>query len=84
MTNRQLLQAKADNLTEAEISELLDYINTLEAVREQSLKPNLFDDEIVSLLSDSVENRRARVVVEWDKIRRKADHRAANFSAARK
>jgi hypothetical protein len=84
MTNRQLLQAKADTLTEAEISELLDYINTLEAVREQSLKPNLFDDEIVSLLSDSVENRRARVVVEWDKIRRKADHRAANFSAARK
>ena len=84
MTNRQLLQDKADTLSEAEISELLDYINALEAVREQSLKPSLFDDEIVSLLSDSLENRRARVVVEWDKIRRKADYRAANFSVARK
>jgi len=84
MTNRQKLQDKAESLSESEISELLDYINTLETVREQSLKPNLFDDEIVSLLSDSVENRRARVVVEWDKIRRKADYRAANFSTARK
>lgn len=84
MTNRQLLQNKTENLSEAEISDLLEYINSLESLREQSLKPNLFDDEIVSLLSDSVENRRARVVVEWDKIRRKADHRAANFAAARK
>jgi UDP-N-acetylglucosamine pyrophosphorylase len=83
MTNRQLLQHKTESLSEAEISDLLDYINALESVREQSVKPNLFDDEIVSLLSDSLENRRARVVMEWDKIRRRADYRAANFSAAR-
>ncbi|MBI3652415.1 MAG: hypothetical protein HY231_15440 [Acidobacteria bacterium] len=84
MTNRQLLQHKAETLTESEVSDLLDYLNTLESAREHSLKPSLFDDEIVSLLSDSIENRRARVVVEWDKIRRKADYRAANFSAAHK
>ena len=79
-----ILQNKTENLSETEISDLLEYINSLESLREQSYKPNLFDDEIVSLLSDSVENRRARVVVEWDKIRRRADYRAANFAAARK
>jgi UDP-N-acetylglucosamine pyrophosphorylase len=84
MTNRQLLQHKTEDLTESEISEVLDYINSLESLREQSVRPDLFSDEIVSLLSDSVENRRARVVIEWEKIRRRAENRAANFAAAAK
>jgi hypothetical protein len=82
MTNRQLLKGKAESLTEAEIAEVLDYINIMESMREQATKPDLFDDELVNLLADALENRRARVVNEWDRVRRRADHRAAMFATS--
>lgn len=84
ITNRQMLKGKAETLTEAEIAEVLDYITIMESLREQANKPDLFDDELVNLLADALENRRARVVSEWDRIRRKADHKAAMFATARK
>jgi hypothetical protein len=82
--NRQLLKLKADNLTEAEIAEVLDYIYIMESLKEQAKKPDLFDDELVNLLEDALENRRARVVSEWDRVRRKADYRASSFAASRR
>jgi hypothetical protein len=83
-TNRQLLKIKADTLTETEIAEVLDYINIMESLREQASKPDLFDDELVNLLADALENRRARVVSEWDRVRRRADHRASSLLPSRK
>jgi hypothetical protein len=77
--NRQVLKFKADTLTETEITEVLDYINIMESLREQATKPDLFDDELVNMLADALENRRARVVNEWDRIRRRADHGASSF-----
>jgi hypothetical protein len=82
--SRQLLKRKAETLTDAEISEVLDYISIMESLREQANKPDLFDDELMNLLVDALENRRARVVTEWDRVRRRADNRAAMFAAARK
>jgi hypothetical protein len=82
--NRQVLKRKAETLTDAEISEVLDYINIMESLREQANKPDLFDDELMNLLVDALENRRARVVSEWDRVRRRADNRAAMFAASRK
>ena len=82
--NRQLLKFKADTLTENEIAEVLDYINIMESLREQATNPDLFDDELVNMLADALENRRARVVSEWDRIRRRADHRASSFLSTRK
>ena len=82
-TNRQQLKFKVDTLTETEIAEVLDYINIMESMREQATKPDLFDDELVNLLADALENRRARVVSEWDRIRRRADHRASSFLSSR-
>ncbi|HEV8487678.1 MAG TPA: hypothetical protein VGV87_29310 [Blastocatellia bacterium] len=82
-TNRQQLKFKVDTLTETEIAEVLDYINIMESLREQATKPDLFDDELVNLLADALENRRARVVSEWDRIRRGADHRASSFLSSR-
>jgi hypothetical protein len=82
-TNRQQLKFKVDTLTETEIAEVLDYINIMESLREQATKPDLFDDELVNLLADALENRRARVVSEWDRIRRRADHRASSFLSSR-
>lgn len=84
ITNRQVLRRKADTLSEPEIAEVLDYINIMESLREQANKPDLFDDELMTLLSDALENRRARVVSEWDRVRRRADTRASSFVSSRK
>ena len=79
MTNKQLLLHKTENLSDTEITQVLNYINTLESEREPTLRADLSDDDLVSLLSDATENRRARVVAEWDKIRRRADIRESNL-----
>ena len=84
ITNRQALKRKAESLTDAEVSEVLDYINIMESLREQASRPDLFDDELMNVLADAVENRRAQVVAEWEKVRRKADNRAAMFATARR
>ena len=84
ITNRQVLKRKAETLTDTEISEVLDYINIMESLREQAGRPDLFDEEWMNLLADALENRRARVVTEWDRVRRKADHRAFMIATARK
>jgi hypothetical protein len=84
ITNRQLLKQKAESLSEPEIAEVLDYIHIMEALREQASKPDLFDDELMNLLADALENRRARVVTEWDRVRRRADNHASTFLASRK
>jgi hypothetical protein len=81
ITNRQVLKHKADTLSEPEIAEVLDYINIMESLREQASKPDLFDDELMNLLADALENRRARVVTEWDRVRRRADTRASMFAS---
>ncbi len=81
ITNRQVLRHKADTLSEPEIAEVLDYINIMESLREQATKPDLFDDELMNLLADALENRRARVVTEWDRVRRRADTRASTFAS---
>jgi hypothetical protein len=84
ITNRQVLRRKADSLSEPEIAEVLDYINIMESLRDQANKPDLFDDELMNLLADALENRRARVVSEWDRVRRRADTRASSFVSSRK
>jgi len=84
MTNRQALKSKADTLTDAEIAEVLDYINIMESLRQQASNPDLFDDELVNLLADAPENRRARGVAEWDRVRRRADNRATMFALPRR
>ena len=82
ITNRQVLKHKAESLSE--IAEVLDYIHIMESLREQAGKPDLFDDELMNLLADALENRRARVVTEWDRVRRRADNHASTFVSARK
>jgi hypothetical protein len=81
--NRQALKTKAETLTDAEISEVLDYISIMESLREQAAKPDLLDDELMTMLADAIENRRARVVSEWDRVRRRAENRMAMFAAPR-
>ncbi|MBD0327600.1 MAG: hypothetical protein ICV68_14280, partial [Pyrinomonadaceae bacterium] len=48
-------------------------------MRRATAIPGLWEDELVALLADAPENRRARQVFEWEAVRRKADRRAATL-----
>jgi hypothetical protein len=79
---RQSLALKLDSLTESEVREVLDYIAIMESMRRSRTVPSTWDDEVVSVLAEARENRRARQAFEWEAVRRKAERRAAAKSAA--
>ncbi|HEX8493626.1 MAG TPA: hypothetical protein VF658_12335 [Pyrinomonadaceae bacterium] len=79
ITERQRLALKLDSLNDSEVNEVLDYISIMETMRRASVAPGLWEDELVSLLAEAPENRRARQVFEWEAVRRKADRRAATL-----
>ena len=75
-TERERLYAKISSLTDVEVAELLDYVLIMETMRSQLDTPARFEDELIEMLADSTESRRARTVIEWDRIRRRADRSA--------
>jgi hypothetical protein len=79
LTERQRLALKLDSLNDSEVNEVLDYISIMESMRRATAIPGLWEDELVALLADAPENRRARQVFEWEAVRRKADRRAATL-----
>jgi hypothetical protein len=86
LTERERLLNKLDRLSEGEITEVLDYVNLIEAAKESTANPPFAespDDETLLILSGAYENRRARQVLEWDDIRRRADSLASARHYAR-
>ena len=82
ITERQRLALKLEHLSESEVREVLDYISIMESMRRAAAVPSNWDDELVALLADSVENERARQAFEWESVRRRAERKAAlTFSA---
>lgn len=81
LTERQRLALKLDNLNDAEVGEVLDYISIMESMRRARAIPNLWDDELVALLADAHENKRARQAFEWETTRRRAERRTATHPA---
>jgi|AAFX01.1.fsa_nt_gi hypothetical protein len=77
LTNREKLHFKLDNLSESEVEEVLDYLSIMEAMKREQAQPEAFEDELLTLLSSAMENRRARQVFEWEIIRRRAEVRAS-------
>lgn len=77
LTNRDKLSFHLDHLSESEIQEVLDYVSIMETMKREAAQPEVFEDELLTLLSASVENRRARQVYEWDAIRKRSDARVA-------
>ena len=77
LSQRQFLALKLDALTESEVQEVLDYIAIMESMRRSRTVPSVWEDEVVSILADAQENRRARQAYEWESVRRKAEKRAA-------
>jgi hypothetical protein len=80
VSQRQFLAQKLETLNEAEVCEVLDYISAMETNRESRRRsrtvPSSWEDEVLSVLAEAHENRRARQAFEWEAVRRKAEKRA--------
>ena len=83
ITERQRLALKLEHLSDIEVHEVLDYISIMESMRRARELPATWEDELVSLLSESKENERARQAFEWESVRRRAERKAALSLAAR-
>ena len=81
ITERQRLALKLDSLNDSEVVEVLDYISIMESMRRATLSAGVWDDELVALLADARENRRAQQAFEWEAVRRRAERRASMLSA---
>ena len=77
ITERQRLAFKLESLTDSEVREVLDYISIMESMRRARSLPAVWEDELVALLAETPENRRARQAFEWEAVRRRAERRAA-------
>ena len=72
----QNIASVIDKLNDNEAIAVVNYISQLLSNRiSKSKEPKLNDDLILSL-SDAYENRRARQVVEWEKVRRQNAQRS--------
>lgn len=76
VSQRQFLSLKLDALTESEVQEVLDYIAIMESMRRSRTVASIWEDEVVAVLADARENRRAQQAFEWEAVRRKAERRA--------
>jgi hypothetical protein len=83
INERQRLALKLEHLTDTEVHEVLDYISIMESMRRAAAIPSNWDDDLIALLSGSVENERARQAFEWESVRRRAERKAALTVAAR-
>ncbi|CAN5254718.1 hypothetical protein BH10ACI1_BH10ACI1_33830 [soil metagenome] len=64
-----------DKLNEKESLAVANYISTL--LTNRISKDNQINDDLIVSLSDAYENKRARQVFEWEKLRRQNAQRAA-------
>lgn len=78
VNQRQFLAQKLETLNDAEVCDVLDYISAMETNRRRSRTvSSVWEDEVLSVLAEARENRRARQAFEWEAARRKAEKRAA-------
>lgn len=81
LTERQRLALKLDLLNDSEVVEVLDYISIMESMRRATALSGGWEDELISMLADARENKRARQAFEWEAVRRRAERRASNLPA---
>ena len=66
-----------DKLNENETLAVLNYISELLSARLSKPKDNPVNDDLIVSLQDAYENKRARQVFEWERVRRQNYRRAA-------
>jgi hypothetical protein len=81
LTERQHLALKLDSLTDTEVAEVLDYIGIMESMRRATIAPGIWEDELILMLAEARENRRARQAFEWEAARRRAERRSGSVQA---
>jgi hypothetical protein len=69
--------SEINKLNDNEASAVLNYISTLLSTRNSKSKDNQSNDDLIVSLSDAYENKRARQVFEWERVRRQNVQRAA-------
>ena len=65
-----------DKLNENETLAVLNYISELLSARLPKPKDNPVNDDLIVSLQDAYENKRARQVFEWERVRRQNYKRA--------
>ena len=72
MVNRKNrnVASELDKLNEYETSAVLDYISEILSTRKRKSIEILPNDDLIVTLSDAYENKRARQVFEWERVRR--------------
>ncbi len=73
----QTIVSQIDKLNEKETLAVAGYISQLLSGRISKTKENYSNDDLIMSLSNAYENKRARQVFEWEKIRRQNAQRAA-------
>ncbi len=76
-SKNKMMTSELDKLNEHETSAVLDYISNLLSSRKHKSKDNTHADDLIVSLSDAPENRRARQVFEWERVRRSNVQRTA-------
>lgn len=66
-----------DKLNENETLAVLNYISELLSARLSKSKDNPVNDDLILSLQDAYENKRARQVFEWERVRRQNYRRSA-------
>jgi hypothetical protein len=72
----QNIASQIDKLNENETLAVAGYISQLLSKRNSKQKENFLNDDLILSLSDAHENKRARQVFEWEKVRRQNAQRA--------
>ena len=75
--NNKTSTREIDRLNENETLEGLNYISEPLSNRHPKSKENLSGDDLIISLADAYENKRARQVFEWERVRRQNVQRAA-------
>ncbi len=73
----QTIASQIDKLNENETLAVAGYISQLLSKRASKQKENFSNDDLIVSLSDAYENKRARQVFEWEKVRRQNAQRNA-------
>ena len=71
------ITGEISKLNDAETSAVMDYISALLTKRSSKFINNQSNDDLIVSLSDAHENKRARQVFEWERVRRQNAQRAA-------
>jgi len=75
-TSRNLV-GEFNKLNETESRDVISYISRLIFARTAQPKESPPNDDLISSLAGAYENKRARQVIEWEKVRRQNAQRAA-------